>query len=92
MERQPRFEAGEAEEREAALNRTYGAWSVAFALMGVMLVVYFLSTVVSRAVQPLIQGSGQPAAAYRGTKPCSTRRKASLRSAPFCRAPRSAGR
>ncbi len=47
-------------EREAALNRTYGAWSVAFALVIVMGLVYFLSTVVSQAVQPLVLGDRTP--------------------------------
>ncbi len=47
-------------EREAALNRTYSAWSVAFALAIVMGLVYFLSTVVSQAVQPLVLGDRTP--------------------------------
>jgi hypothetical protein len=42
-------------EREAALNRTYGAWTVAIVLLSVMGLVYFLSTVVSNAVQPLVE-------------------------------------
>jgi len=41
-------------EREAALNRTYGAWTAAFMLLVVIGLVYFLSTVVSDAVQPLV--------------------------------------
>ncbi len=40
-------------EREAALNRTYSAWTVAIALLVVMGVVYLTSTVVSEAVEPL---------------------------------------
>lgn len=47
-------------EREAALNRTYSAWSVAFALAIVMGLVYFMSTVVSQAVQPLVLGDRTP--------------------------------
>ncbi|HEX9116336.1 MAG TPA: hypothetical protein VGA61_09730 [Anaerolineae bacterium] len=47
-------------EREAALNRTYASWSVAFALLFVMGVVYFLSTVVAQAVQPLVIGDSTP--------------------------------
>ncbi len=46
-------------EREAALNRVYGAWMGAIALALVMGTVYLLSTVVSDAVQPLVQ-EGQP--------------------------------
>jgi hypothetical protein len=42
-------------EREAALNRTYGAWSMAVVLLSVMGLVYFLSTVVSDAVRPLVE-------------------------------------
>src|SRR5512136_742876 len=47
-------------EREAAMNRTYGAWTVAIALLIVMGVVYILSTVVSDAVAPLVQEAKQP--------------------------------
>jgi hypothetical protein len=47
-------------EREAAINRTYGAWTVAIALLVVMVVVYLLSTVVSDAVAPLVQEAKQP--------------------------------
>lgn len=42
-------------EREAAQNRVYGAWVGAVALLLVMGTVYLLSTVVSDAVQPLVQ-------------------------------------
>ncbi len=42
-------------EREAALNRTYGAWAAAIALLVVMAAVYLMSTVVSEAVKPLVQ-------------------------------------
>ena len=41
-------------ERETALSRTYSAWAVALSLIAVMGVVYFISTVVSDAVQPLV--------------------------------------
>jgi hypothetical protein len=47
-------------EREAAMNRTYGAWSVAIGLLVVMGLVYLLSTVVSDAVAPLVQEAKQP--------------------------------
>ena len=40
-------------EREAAMNRTYGAWTVAIALLVVMGLVYLTSTVVMEAVRPL---------------------------------------
>jgi hypothetical protein len=40
-------------EREAAMNRTYGAWTVAIALLVVMGLVYLTSTVVLEAVRPL---------------------------------------
>jgi hypothetical protein len=42
-------------EREAAMNRIYGAWTVAIGLLVVMGLVYLLSTVVSDAVAPLVQ-------------------------------------
>jgi hypothetical protein len=47
-------------EREAAMNRTYGAWTVAIALVIVMGVVYLLSTVVSDAVAPLVREAKAP--------------------------------
>jgi hypothetical protein len=47
-------------EREAAMNRTYGAWTAAIALVVVMGLVYLLSTVVSDAVAPLVQEAKQP--------------------------------
>jgi hypothetical protein len=47
-------------EREAAMNRTYGAWTVAIALSIVMGVVYVLSTVVSDAVAPLVREAKLP--------------------------------
>ena len=47
-------------EREAALNRTYGAWTAAFIVMIVMGLVYLLSTVVSDAVQPLVEEGQTP--------------------------------
>jgi hypothetical protein len=46
-------------EREAALNRVYGAWMAAIGLILVMGIVYLLSTVVSDAMQPLVQ-DGNP--------------------------------
>ncbi len=48
-------------ERETALNRTYGVWAVAAILALVMGGVYFLSTVVSDAVQPLVEDLNQTA-------------------------------
>ena len=47
-------------EREAAMNRTYGGWTVAIGLLVVMGLVYLLSTVVSDAVAPLVQEAKQP--------------------------------
>jgi hypothetical protein len=47
-------------EREAALNRTYGAWTAAFILLALTGLVYFLSTVVSDAVQPLVDAVQTP--------------------------------
>ena len=55
MARRDRRSAVFSLEREAALNRTYNAWSVAFALILVIGVVYLLSTVIVLAVQPLDQ-------------------------------------
>jgi hypothetical protein len=49
-------------EREAALNRTYNAWSVAFALILVIGVVYLFSTVVAQAMQPLVLSEQTPSA------------------------------
>jgi hypothetical protein len=60
LARRERRHAMFAMEQEAALNRTYGAWSVAFALIIVMGIIYFLSTVVSDAVQPLVLGDRTP--------------------------------
>jgi hypothetical protein len=48
-------------EREAAMNRVYGAWMAAFGLMLVMGIVYLLSTVVSDAVAPLVREAKQEA-------------------------------
>ncbi len=42
-------------EREAALNRVYSSWGVAFLLIMLMGVVYLLSTVVAEAVRPLVE-------------------------------------
>jgi hypothetical protein len=47
-------------EREAAMNRTYGAWTVALGLLVAMGLVYLLSTVVSDAVAPLVREAKQP--------------------------------
>ncbi len=47
-------------ERETALNRTYGAWTVAIALSVVMGIVYLTSTVVSEAVRPLAEELATP--------------------------------
>jgi hypothetical protein len=47
-------------EREAALNRTYAAWSVAISLLIVMGVVYFISNIVSPVVQPLVDDLRTP--------------------------------
>ena len=47
-------------EREAALNRTYGAWTVAVVLLVVIGSVYLLSTVVSDAVAPLVEVVNTP--------------------------------
>ncbi len=71
LARQARRSAVFSLEREAALNRTYSTWSVAFALIVVMSIVYFLSTVVSPAVAPLIQ-DGEPAAAATRPAPSPT--------------------
>ncbi len=42
-------------ERETAMNRVYGAWTVAIGLILVMGLIYLLSTVVSDAVRPLVE-------------------------------------
>jgi len=42
-------------EREAALNRTYGAWTAAMLLLCLIGLVYFISTTVSQAVKPLVE-------------------------------------
>jgi len=47
-------------ERETALNRVYGAWTAAVALIVIMGLVYFLSTVVFEAVEPLVDQPLQP--------------------------------
>src|SRR5512134_3392860 len=54
MARKERRNAVFALERETALNRTYGVWAIAAALLLIMGGVYFVSTVVSDAVQPLV--------------------------------------
>jgi hypothetical protein len=46
-------------EREAALNRVYSSWGVAFMLILLMGLVYVLSTVVADAVRPLVE-AGEP--------------------------------
>jgi hypothetical protein len=55
MARKERRNAVFALERETALNRTYGVWAIALALLLIMGVVYFVSTLVSDAVQPLVE-------------------------------------
>jgi hypothetical protein len=55
MARRERRFAVFALEKEAALNRTYAAWTVAFILLSVMGVVYVTSTYVSDAVRPLVE-------------------------------------
>jgi hypothetical protein len=55
LARQERRYAVFALEREAALNRTYSAWTAAIALSVVMGLVYLTSTVVSEAVEPIAQ-------------------------------------
>lgn len=47
-------------EREAAMNRIYGAWTAAIVLLIVMGLVYLLSTVVSEAVEPLVKEARLP--------------------------------
>jgi hypothetical protein len=42
-------------ERETALNKTYNAWTAAIILLTIIGLTYFLSTVVSEAVQPLVE-------------------------------------
>jgi hypothetical protein len=59
ISRRERREAMFNLERETALNRTYGAWAVAALLVIVMGGVYLLSTVVSDAVQPLVEALNQ---------------------------------
>lgn len=50
-------------EREAALNRVYGAWTGAIGVILIMGMVYLISTVVSDAVQPLtLDGLATPTA------------------------------
>ncbi len=47
-------------EREQALNKTYGAWTAAIAVLVVIGLVYFLSTTVSDAVRPLVEERETP--------------------------------
>lgn len=47
-------------EREAALNRTYSAWTVTIALSVVIGLVYLTSTVVSEAVRPIAEENATP--------------------------------
>lgn len=58
-------------EREAALNRTYRAWTAALVLMVIMGLVYLLSTVVSEAVEPLVEEIETPTPAV-VTRPSAT--------------------
>jgi hypothetical protein len=62
MARKERRNAVFALERETALNRTYGVWAIAVALLLIMGVVYFVSTLVSDAVQPLVAERDLPGA------------------------------
>jgi hypothetical protein len=62
MARKERRNAVFALERETALNRTYGVWAIAAALLLIMGGVYFVSTVVSDAVQPLVGERALPGA------------------------------
>jgi hypothetical protein len=55
LARRERRQSVFALERETALNRTYGAWTVAIALLVVMGLVYLTSTVVSEAVRPIAE-------------------------------------
>lgn len=60
LARQERRYAVFALERETALNRTYGAWTVAIALAMVMGLVYLTSTLVSEAVKPIAEETSTP--------------------------------
>lgn len=60
LARRERRHAAFTLEREAAMNRTCGAWTAAIALAIVMGLVYLLSTVVSQAVEPLVKEARQP--------------------------------
>lgn len=60
LARQERRYAVFALERETALNRTYGAWTVAIALSVVMGLVYLTSTFVSEAVKPMAEDLTTP--------------------------------
>jgi len=62
MARKERRNAVFALERETALNRTYGVWAIAAALLLIMGGVYFVSTVVSDAVRPLVEERDLPGA------------------------------
>ena len=53
--RQERKQAVFSLEREAALNRIYNAYIVAFVLLAIMGVVYFISTYLTEAVEPLVK-------------------------------------
>ena len=55
LARRERRQSVFALERESALNRTYGAWTVAIALGVLMGLVYLTSPVVSDAVKPLAE-------------------------------------
>ena len=55
LARRERHYAVFALEREAALNRVYGAWTGAIGVILLMGTVYLLSTVVSDAVRPLVE-------------------------------------
>lgn len=62
-------------ERETAMNRVYGAWTVAIALILVMGLIYLLSTVVFDAVRPLVaedQPTSAPSEILPGGQPSIT--------------------
>jgi hypothetical protein len=59
-------------ERETALNKTYSAWTAAIALLVVIGVIYFLSTTVSDAVQPLVEDVQTPTPVPAASRPIAS--------------------
>ncbi|MCX6031326.1 MAG: hypothetical protein NT169_18765 [Chloroflexi bacterium] len=59
-------------ERETALNKTYGGWTAAIALLVVIGLVYFLSTTVSDAVQPFVEDAQTPTPAPLVSRPVAS--------------------